>query len=84
MPNVGPIEVILVLIIVVLVAGSKRITELGRSLGKGVRGFKASVDGQGEDDEGGPAEPARLPEASEDSTTPAATGVASSSDNERA
>ncbi len=51
MPNIGPMEILVVLIIALIVFGPKRIPELGRSLGKGIREFKGSVTGDNEDDE---------------------------------
>ncbi|MEK6252410.1 MAG: twin-arginine translocase TatA/TatE family subunit [Actinomycetota bacterium] len=50
MPNVGPMELLVVLIIALIVFGPKRLPELGRSLGKGIREFKGSVSGDNEDD----------------------------------
>jgi sec-independent protein translocase protein TatA len=50
MPNIGPIEIIVVLVIVLVVFGPKRLPELGRSLGRGFREFKDSITGQGEDE----------------------------------
>ena len=50
MPNIGPVEIIIVLVIVLVVFGPKRLPELGRSLGKGFREFKDSISGQGEDE----------------------------------
>jgi sec-independent protein translocase protein TatA len=37
---VGALEVLLVLLVVLLVIGPRRIADLGRSLGRGVRDFK--------------------------------------------
>jgi sec-independent protein translocase protein TatA len=51
MPNIGPLEIIVVLIIVLIVFGPKRLPEMGRSLGKGIREFKNSVTGDDEQDE---------------------------------
>jgi sec-independent protein translocase protein TatA len=51
MPNIGPLEIIVVLIIVLIVFGPKRLPEMGRSLGRGIREFKDSVTGKDEDDE---------------------------------
>lgn len=48
-PNIGPLEIIVVLIIALVVFGPKRIPELGSSLGKGIRGFGKGI--KGEDDE---------------------------------
>jgi sec-independent protein translocase protein TatA len=51
MPNVGPLEIIVVLIIVLIVFGPKRLPEMGRSLGRGIREFKNSVTGGDDEDE---------------------------------
>ena len=48
-PNVGPMELIILVVIVLLVFGSRRLPEIGRSLGGGMREFKDSVTGK--DDE---------------------------------
>jgi sec-independent protein translocase protein TatA len=36
-------EIILILVIVILVFGMKRLPELGRGLGEGIRNFKKSI-----------------------------------------
>jgi sec-independent protein translocase protein TatA len=54
MPNVGPLELAIVLIIALVVFGPKRLPELGKSLGRGIREFKGSVTGE-HDDEPEPA-----------------------------
>lgn len=46
MPNVGPLELAIVLIIALIVFGPKRLPELGRSLGKGIREFRGSISGE--------------------------------------
>jgi sec-independent protein translocase protein TatA len=51
MPNIGPLELAIVLIIALVVFGPKRIPELGRSLGRGIREFRGSVSGSDDDDE---------------------------------
>lgn len=49
--NIGPLEIIVVLIIALIVFGPKRLPELGNSLGKGIREFKDSVTGENKDEE---------------------------------
>jgi sec-independent protein translocase protein TatA len=51
MPNVGPLELAIVLIIALVVFGPKRLPELGRSLGRGIREFRGSVSGDRNQDE---------------------------------
>jgi sec-independent protein translocase protein TatA len=51
MPNVGPLEIVLILIVALVIFGPKRLPELGRSAGKGIREFKNSVTGKDDDDE---------------------------------
>ena len=41
----NPIHILFVLVIVLLVFGAKRLPEMGKSLGEGLRGFKDSVTG---------------------------------------
>jgi sec-independent protein translocase protein TatA len=51
-PNIGPTELIIVLVIVLLIFGPKRLPGLGRQLGSGMREFKDSISGKGgRDDE---------------------------------
>ena len=55
--NVGPMELIVVLIIALVVLGPKKLPEVGKSLGKGMREFKDSISGMaGNDDD----EPKRI------------------------
>ncbi|MBW8060058.1 MAG: twin-arginine translocase TatA/TatE family subunit [Solirubrobacterales bacterium] len=51
MPNVGPLELAIVLIIALVVFGPKRLPELGRSLGRGIREFRGSVTGSHDEPE---------------------------------
>ncbi len=51
MPNIGPFEIAIVLIIALIVFGPKRLPELGRSLGKGINEFKEGISSIGGDDE---------------------------------
>jgi sec-independent protein translocase protein TatA len=54
MPNIGPLELAIVLIIALVVFGPKRLPELGRSLGRGIREFRGSLSGEREDDDEAP------------------------------
>jgi sec-independent protein translocase protein TatA len=49
--NIGPLEIAIVLIIALLVFGPKRLPELGKSLGKGIREFKGSISGEHDDED---------------------------------
>jgi sec-independent protein translocase protein TatA len=49
--NIGPLEIIVVLIIALIVFGPKRLPELGNSLGKGIREFRNTVSGEKDDDD---------------------------------
>ena len=63
MPNVGPWEILLLLMLALLLFGAKRLPEIGRSMGRGLREFKESVSGKDDDDE-----PAELPMQTTDAT----------------
>ena len=41
----GPLEVVVILLVVLLLFGAKRLPEIGRSLGDGIREFKKSIKG---------------------------------------
>jgi sec-independent protein translocase protein TatA len=51
MPNIGPLEIIIILIIALIVFGPKRLPELGRSMGRGMREFKNSLTSDKDDDD---------------------------------
>jgi sec-independent protein translocase protein TatA len=50
-PNIGPTELIIVLVIVLLIFGPKRLPGLGKQLGGGMREFKESLTGKGGHDD---------------------------------
>jgi sec-independent protein translocase protein TatA len=63
---IGLPELLILLLVVLLVFGPKRLPEMGRSLGKGMREFKDSVTGNERDDH-----PAALPAPSDTTATTA-------------
>jgi len=63
MPTPGITEIIIVLVIVLVIFGPKRLPDLGRSLGGGMREFKDSVTGSHKEDE-------ELPPASTEKAEP--------------
>jgi sec-independent protein translocase protein TatA len=42
----SPLHIAIVLVVVLLVFGAKRLPEMGKSLGSGLRGFKDSLSGE--------------------------------------
>ena len=58
--NVGPLEIVIVLIIALIVFGPKRLPELGRSLGKDIREFRGSLGGDDDDDDSRPKQPREI------------------------
>ncbi len=51
MPNIGPLELAIVLVIVLVIFGPKKLPGLGRQLGTGMREFKDSISGSSKDDD---------------------------------
>ena len=51
MPNVGPMELVVILAIALIVLGPKKLPEVGRSIGKGMREFKDSLNGDSDRDD---------------------------------
>jgi sec-independent protein translocase protein TatA len=62
MPNVGPLEIVGLLLLALLLFGAKRLPEIVRSLGRGMREFKESLSGKDDDDD-------ERPELTESTTT---------------
>ena len=77
MPGIGIPELIIVLVILLVIFGPKRLPGLGRSLGSGMREFKDSVTGKSkgddddEDDDGQPLQLERATASSAAETRPA-------------
>jgi sec-independent protein translocase protein TatA len=51
MPNIGPMELAIVLIIALVIFGPSKLPELGKSAGKGFREFKDSISGRDDDEQ---------------------------------
>jgi sec-independent protein translocase protein TatA len=66
--GIGPLEIVIVLIIVLVIFGPKRLPDLGRSLGKGMREFKDSVTGNTKPE---PTQTTQLPVGTQDTTAQA-------------
>jgi sec-independent protein translocase protein TatA len=62
MPNIGPLELVILLVILLVIFGPKRLPGLGRQLGTGMREFKESITGKDRDEDD---DRDRLPEPAE-------------------
>jgi sec-independent protein translocase protein TatA len=73
MPNIGTGEIILLLLVALLLFGAKRLPEIGRSLGSGMREFKDSVSGmtKTEPTQATHTQATQLPVGTPDSVVPA-------------
>jgi sec-independent protein translocase protein TatA len=49
--GIGWMELVIVLLVALLVFGPKRLPEMGRSLGRGMREFKDSISGKDDDED---------------------------------
>jgi sec-independent protein translocase protein TatA len=41
--NIGPLELLMILVIVLVIFGAKRVPEIGASIGRGIREFKRNI-----------------------------------------
>ena len=48
----GPLEIVVILIVVLLLFGAKRLPEIGRALGEGIKEFKKALSDKGPHDKG--------------------------------
>jgi sec-independent protein translocase protein TatA len=51
MPSIGPLELGIILLIILIIFGPKRLPGLGRQLGSGMREFKDSITGKDKEDD---------------------------------
>ncbi len=50
MGRIGLPEILLILFIVLLLFGSKRLPEIGKAIGEGLKEFKKAISGKGEEE----------------------------------
>ena len=72
MPNLSPMEIFLVVLVVLLLFGAKRLPDLARGVGKSLKILKSEVQDRNDDDRQGTALSTTAP-ASPSATAPAAT-----------
>ena len=51
MPNLGPLEIGLIVLVILLLFGATRLPKLGRSMGQSIKGFKQGLNDEVIDDE---------------------------------
>jgi sec-independent protein translocase protein TatA len=84
MGNIGPTELIIVLVIVLLIFGPKRLPGLGKQLGSGMREFKDSITGSSKDDDDDEGEGVAGLPAAADVSEPATTATAAPAERDSA
>mgnify|MGYP006266453097 FL=1 len=55
--SIGLPELLVILLIVIVIFGARRLPELGKSLGEGIRNFRKSMSGKEKDDENSSSKP---------------------------
>ena len=55
MPNLGPVEIGLIVLVIFLLFGATRLPKLGKSMGQSIRGFKSGLQEDAPDDDETPA-----------------------------
>jgi sec-independent protein translocase protein TatA len=75
-----PVDLIVILVIVLLIVGPKKLPQMGRGLGQGMREFKEGITGESKDEDKPALSEARaMPETKPSSTEPAATSGSATS-----
>lgn len=64
-PTLGPMELIIILVIVIVLFGANRLPQIGKGIGEGIKNFKRGVKAAEEEDE-----PQRLAEKSSGTQNP--------------
>jgi sec-independent protein translocase protein TatA len=54
---VGPTELILIILIIVIIFGARKLPELGKSLGEGIKNFRKSISSKEKENETPPEKP---------------------------
>ncbi len=49
MPRIGPTELVIILVIILIIFGVGRLPEIGGAMGKGIRAFKRGQSGEASD-----------------------------------
>jgi sec-independent protein translocase protein TatA len=79
-----PVDLIVVLVIVLLILGPKKLPQMGRGLGQGMREFKEGITGESKDEDKPALSEARtMPETKPSPTEPAASSGSGSAGSER-
>ncbi len=50
MPRIGPLEIVIILVIILIIFGVGRLPEVGSGIGKGLREFRSSLKGEDDDE----------------------------------
>lgn len=77
MPNLGFPELMIIMVVVLLVFGAKRLPEIGSSIGKGIREFKRSLSDAGDSISSSGDERTQLPRSPMDAPPPGNTASGS-------
>jgi sec-independent protein translocase protein TatA len=49
MPNLGPFELIIILLIIIIIFGVGKLPQIGGALGKGIKEFRSATQGEEEE-----------------------------------
>ncbi|MGW0565164.1 Sec-independent protein translocase subunit TatA [Streptomyces sp. NPDC003016] len=72
MGRLGPTEIILILVVIILLFGAKKLPDMARSLGKSARILKSEAKAmKKDDDQSAPADPPHATGTAQDQTMPA-------------